>query len=63
MRTLESPALWPEVSRAFARRADKLAYPPDGRKKSMDTHTRGVTFGLLVIILASAAILAGSYVW
>ena len=43
--------------------ADKLAYPPDGRKKSMDTHTRGVMFGLLVIILASAAILAGSYVW
>jgi hypothetical protein len=29
----------------------------------MDTHTRGVMFGLLVIILASAAILAGSYVW
>jgi hypothetical protein len=34
-----------EASRAFARRADKLAYPPDGRKKSMDTRTRGVMFG------------------
>jgi hypothetical protein len=42
---LESRGTVAEASRAFARRANKLAYTPDGRKKSMDTHTRGVMFG------------------
>jgi hypothetical protein len=29
----------------------------------MDENTRGVVLGLVVIILASVALIAGSYVW
>ena len=58
---------WPRLMSAWGKSGqnDKSILKPqvDGESgPPLDTYTRGATFSLIAIILASAAVLAGSYI-